>query len=136
MHMRYNTVKRGDIYMANLDPVIGSEQGGCRPVIILQNDIGNRHSPTTIVEDCYDIICGLDHKDYSDYQSDIIDALKEKPNSFFGPATVPHITRMYNANATQISGLLDELEKTKKISPMFKSQITGGNYAAKAVDRR
>lgn len=76
------------------------------------------------------------YKDYPDYQSDIIDALKAKPNSFFGPATVPHITRMYNANATQISGLLDELEKAKKISPMIKSQITGGNFAAKAVDRR
>ena len=47
--MRYNTVKRGDVFMANLDPVIGSEQGGCRPVIILQNDVGNKYSPTTIV---------------------------------------------------------------------------------------
>ncbi|MCI9126191.1 MAG: type II toxin-antitoxin system PemK/MazF family toxin [Eubacterium sp.] len=42
-------IKRGEIYYANLCPVIGSEQGGIRPVIILQNDIGNRFSPTTIV---------------------------------------------------------------------------------------
>ena len=41
-------VKRGDIYYADLDPVIGSEQGGIRPVLIVQNDIGNAHSPTTI----------------------------------------------------------------------------------------
>ncbi len=43
------TVSRGDIFYANLNPVIGSEQGGVRPVLILQNDIGNKYSPTTIV---------------------------------------------------------------------------------------
>ena len=42
-------IKRGDIYYANLNPVIGSEQGGTRPVLIISNDIGNRHSPTVIV---------------------------------------------------------------------------------------
>ncbi|HBG01817.1 MAG TPA: PemK family transcriptional regulator, partial [Firmicutes bacterium] len=42
-------VLRGDIFYANLNPVIGSEQGGVRPVLILQNDIGNKYSPTTIV---------------------------------------------------------------------------------------
>ena len=42
-------MKRGDIYMARLDPVIGSEQGGRRPVLIVQNDRGNRYSPTVIV---------------------------------------------------------------------------------------
>ncbi|ABR50224.1 transcriptional modulator of MazE/toxin, MazF [Alkaliphilus metalliredigens QYMF] len=42
-------VKRGDIYYADLSPVIGSEQGGVRPVLIIQNDIGNRYSPTVIV---------------------------------------------------------------------------------------
>ena len=41
--------KKGDVFYANLNPVIGSEQGGVRPVVILQNDIGNRYSPTTIV---------------------------------------------------------------------------------------
>lgn len=41
--------KRGDIFYADLSPVIGSEQGGIRPVIILQNDVGNRYSPTIIV---------------------------------------------------------------------------------------
>ena len=43
------TVRRGEIYYADLSPVVGSEQGGIRPVIILQNDTGNCHSPTTIV---------------------------------------------------------------------------------------
>lgn len=41
-------IKRGDIYYADLMPVVGSEQGGTRPVLIIQNDIGNRHSPTVI----------------------------------------------------------------------------------------
>ena len=42
------TVKRGDIYYADLRPVVGSEQGGVRPVLIVQNDIGNKYSPTVI----------------------------------------------------------------------------------------
>lgn len=41
-------IRRGDIFYANLDPVVGSEQGGIRPVLIIQNDIGNKHSPTVI----------------------------------------------------------------------------------------
>lgn len=41
-------MKRGDVFYADLRPVIGSEQGGIRPVLIIQNDIGNRHSPTVI----------------------------------------------------------------------------------------
>jgi len=41
-------VKRGDIFYADLSPVVGSEQGGVRPVLIVQNDVGNRHSPTVI----------------------------------------------------------------------------------------
>jgi len=44
-----NGVTRGDIYYADLSPVIGSEQGGIRPVLVIQNDVGNKHSPTTIV---------------------------------------------------------------------------------------
>lgn len=43
-----NGVKRGDIYYADLSPVVGSEQGGMRPVLIIQNDVGNRYSPTVI----------------------------------------------------------------------------------------
>ncbi|MBR6743004.1 MAG: type II toxin-antitoxin system PemK/MazF family toxin, partial [Clostridia bacterium] len=42
------TIKRGEIYYADLSPVVGSEQGGIRPVLIIQNDIGNRYSPTVI----------------------------------------------------------------------------------------
>ncbi|MCC8160398.1 MAG: type II toxin-antitoxin system PemK/MazF family toxin [Oscillospiraceae bacterium] len=41
-------VKRGDIYYADLSPVVGSEQGGIRPVLIIQNDVGNKYSPTVI----------------------------------------------------------------------------------------
>lgn len=41
-------IKKGDIYYADLTPVVGSEQGGIRPVLVIQNDVGNRHSPTVI----------------------------------------------------------------------------------------
>ena len=41
-------IRRGDIYYADLRPVVGSEQGGVRPVLVIQNDVGNRHSPTVI----------------------------------------------------------------------------------------
>lgn len=41
-------IRRGDIFYADLRPVVGSEQGGIRPVLIIQNDVGNRHSPTVI----------------------------------------------------------------------------------------
>lgn len=47
-------IHRGDIYYADLRPVVGSEQGGVRPVLIIQNDIGNKHSPT--------VICACDHE--------------------------------------------------------------------------
>lgn len=46
--MNPTNVKRGDIYFADLSPVVGSEQGGLRPVLIIQNDVGNRYSPTVI----------------------------------------------------------------------------------------
>ena len=42
------TIKRGDIYYADLSPVVGSEQGGVRPVLIVQNNVGNKYSPTVI----------------------------------------------------------------------------------------
>ena len=42
-------IKRGEIYYADLSPIVGSEQGGLRPVLVLQNDMGTRYSPTTIV---------------------------------------------------------------------------------------
>jgi len=43
------SILRGDLYYVDLNPVVGSEQGGVRPVLIIQNDIGNKHSPTVIV---------------------------------------------------------------------------------------
>ena len=45
---RCMSMKRGDVYYADLRPVVGSEQGGVRPVLIIQNDVGNKHSPTVI----------------------------------------------------------------------------------------
>ena len=49
-------IRRGDIYYADLRPVVGSEQGGVRPVLIIQNDIGNKHSPTAHP-------CGAEYKE-------------------------------------------------------------------------
>ncbi|MEY8434127.1 type II toxin-antitoxin system PemK/MazF family toxin, partial [Lachnospiraceae bacterium 48-42] len=43
------TIKRGDVFYAELNPIVGSEQGGTRPVLIISNNIGNRHSPTVII---------------------------------------------------------------------------------------
>lgn len=49
MSNKTEVIKRGDIYYADLSPVVGSEQGGVRPVLVIQNDIGNKYSPTIIV---------------------------------------------------------------------------------------
>ncbi len=46
---RISDIKRGEIFLANLEPIKGSEQGGIRPVLIIQNDISNKHSPVTII---------------------------------------------------------------------------------------
>lgn len=51
------TVKRGDIFYADLSPVVGSEQGGNRPVLIIQNDVGNKYSPTVIVSAITSKLC-------------------------------------------------------------------------------
>ena len=47
--MKKKKIRRGDIYYAYLNPVVGSEQGSCRPVLVVQNDIGNEHSPTVVI---------------------------------------------------------------------------------------
>lgn len=46
--MEFQEIKRGELYYADLSPVVGSEQGGIRPILIIQNDIGNKYSPTII----------------------------------------------------------------------------------------
>lgn len=48
MDKRYTTVRRGEVYIADLNPVVGSESGGVCPVVIIQNNLGNKHSPTVI----------------------------------------------------------------------------------------
>lgn len=47
--MKHKKIKQGDIWICNLNPVVGSEQGGIRPVLVVQNDVGNLHSNTTII---------------------------------------------------------------------------------------
>lgn len=55
--METGNVKRGDIFYADLSPVVGSEQGGVRPVLIVQNNMGNRHSPTVIAAAITSQVC-------------------------------------------------------------------------------
>lgn len=55
------SIKRGDIYIAKLDPIVGSEQGGTRPVVVIQNDVGNNNSSTVIVAP---ITKYINHKNY------------------------------------------------------------------------
>ena len=55
-------VKKGEVYYADLNPVIGSEQGGCRPVVIVQNNTGNFYSPTTIIVPVWTIVNKVDRK--------------------------------------------------------------------------
>lgn len=83
--MEERKIKRGDIYRADLTPVVGSEQGGSRrPVLIISNDIGNKHSPTVIIA----AITGLEHtkaklpthiivKDYENFEKDSIILLEQ-----------------------------------------------------------
>ena len=52
-------IKRGEIYYADLSPVVGSEQGGVRPVLIIQNDVGNKYSPTGLVDKALSVSFGL-----------------------------------------------------------------------------
>ena len=49
MNDQFQFIKRGELYYADLSPVIGSEQGGVRPVLVVQNDVGNKYSPTVII---------------------------------------------------------------------------------------
>jgi mRNA interferase MazF len=73
-------VRRGDIFYADLNPVIGSEQGGVRPVLIIQNDVGNKYSPTVIIAAITSQIAKaklpthveLDHEDYGLERNSVI----------------------------------------------------------------
>ncbi len=72
-----NRIKRGEIYYADLRPVVGSEQGGIRPVLIVQNDIGNKYSPTTIVVALTTKIKKSSIPTHVDIHSNQINGLKE-----------------------------------------------------------
>ena len=70
-------VKRGDIYYADLRPVVGSEQGGIRPVLIVQNDIGNKHSPTVICAAITSQMNKAKLPTHVELQSDVYDLAKD-----------------------------------------------------------
>ena len=70
-------VQRGDIYYADLRPVVGSEQGGIRPVLIVQNDIGNKHSPTVICAAITSQMNKVKLPTHVELQSDVYDLAKD-----------------------------------------------------------
>ena len=70
-------VQRGDIYYADLRPVVGSEQGGIRPVLIVQNDIGNKHSPTVICAAITSQMNKAKLPTHVELQSDVYDLAKD-----------------------------------------------------------
>ena len=70
-------IKRGDIYYADLRPVVGSEQGGVRPVLIIQNDVGNKHSPTVI---CAAITSKMNKQRLKEKICQIDDELQQRVN--------------------------------------------------------
>lgn len=117
-------VKRGEIYYANLCPIVGSEQGGVRPVVILQNDKGNKHSNTTIVAA---ITSELDKPNLPTHVIFKTDRMKKKSmvlleqirtidksrlGRFVG--TMDHRTMKHVDKAILISFSLDYLEELKK----------------------
>jgi mRNA interferase MazF len=117
-------VKRGEIYYANLCPIVGSEQGGVRPVVILQNDKGNKHSNTTIVAA---ITSELDKPNLPTHVIFKTDRMKKKSmvlleqirtidksrlGRFVG--TMDHRTMKQVDKAILISFSLDYLEELKK----------------------
>lgn len=117
-------IKRGEIYYANLCPIVGSEQGGVRPVVILQNDKGNKHSNTTIVAA---ITSELDKPNLPTHVIFKTDRMKKKSmvlleqirtidksrlGRFVG--TMDHRTMKQVDKAILISFSLDYLEELKK----------------------
>ena len=102
-------VRRGDIYYADLSPVVGSEQGGIRPVLVIQNNIGNRHSPT--------IICA---------------AITSKMNKAKLPTHIEISTRDYNIVKNSVI-LLEQIRKIDK--QRLKEYVCNIDYAMmKKVD--
>ena len=71
------SVKRGDIYYADLSPVVGSEQGGLRPVLIIQNDVGNRYSPTVIAAAITSRLCKARLPTHIDVFADRVGLIKD-----------------------------------------------------------
>ena len=71
------SVRRGEIYYADLSPVVGSEQGGIRPVLIVQNDIGNKHSPTVICAAITSQMNKAKLPTHVELQSDVYDLAKD-----------------------------------------------------------
>ena len=84
-------IKRGELYYADLSPVVGSEQGGVRPVLIIQNDIGNRYSPTIIAAAVTSQLGKDSGGNQVGYLLALLNCFKGRPHGDLG-FTVPHVT--------------------------------------------
>lgn len=108
-------IRRGDIYYADLRPVVGSEQGGIRPVLIIQNDVGNRHSPTVI---CAAITSQMNkaklptHVELSCHEYDIV---KDSVNLLEQLRTIDK-TRLKDKVCHLDGKILSKIDKALKIS--------------------
>ena len=117
-------IRRGDIYYADLRPVVGSEQGGIRPVLIIQNDTGNKHSPTVIVAAITSKMnkaklpthIELNANDYDIVKDSVIllEQLrtidKRRLENYIGRLDEYHIRRINRALAVSV-GLIEEMPK-------------------------
>jgi len=108
--MKDGNIKRGEIVLANLDPIKGSEQGGIRPVLIIQNDEGNKFSPTTI-------IASITSKDFT----------KEYPTNVFMPGQDSNLDKDSTIMLNQIK-TIDKSRIIKKIGLL-------DNFTMNKVDR-
>jgi len=108
--MKDGNIKRGEIVLANLDPIKGSEQGGIRPVLIIQNDEGNKFSPTTI-------IASITSKDFT----------KEYPTNVFMPRQDSNLDKDSTIMLNQIK-TIDKSRIIKKIGLL-------DNFTMNKVDR-
>ena len=112
---------RGDIYCAKLDPVVGSEQGGIRPVIVIQNDTGNKHAPTLIVATVTTRIVIYDNpafKEASVVQLEQIRTIdKSRIDNYLGKVTPREMVAIEKALSVSLA-----MEQLKKRSPKHKAK--------------
>lgn len=114
-------MKRGDVYYADLNPVCGSEQGGIRPVLIIQNNAGNEHSPTVIIVP----ISSVNKKAYFPVHVEIDENSVLPKNSMVLAEQIRTIDRcrLFNFMGTLSDHFMKEVDKALQISIGVKNQV-------------